>query len=47
MSNKIKLRILVVFSIIILCVSLTTKELQNDTFYMIKLGSYIINNVLI
>ncbi len=40
--NKIKFVFLVSFSIICLCIGLTFKTLQNDTFYMIKLGEYIV-----
>ena len=39
MSNKLKMRILSVFLIILLCFGFTIKEFQNDTFYIIKLGS--------
>ena len=42
--NKIKLICLVLFSFICLCIGLTSKTLQNDTFYMIKLGEYIVKN---
>lgn len=34
----------VVFSIFLLCISNTIKELQNDTFYIIKLGEFISKN---
>ena len=43
-SSKIKLRILTVFSIILLCIAVTVREFQNDTFYIIKLGDYIFHN---
>ena len=39
MSNKLKMRILSVFSIILLCIGFVSKEFQNDTFYIIKLGN--------
>lgn len=41
MKSKIRKHTLAIFSIVLLCVSLTIKELQNDTFYMIKLGEFI------
>lgn len=44
MSNKVKIRILAVFSIIVLCIGLTVRYLQNDTFYLIKLGEDIVHN---
>lgn len=44
MTTKIKIRIFTVISIILLCIALTTKLLQNDTFYMIKLGEDILKN---
>lgn len=44
MSNKFKFRIFSIFSIIVLCIGCTIKEFQNDTFYIIKLGNYIVNN---
>ena len=44
MSSKVKIRLLAVFSIILLCCAVTIKELQNDTFYMIKLGDFIFHN---
>ena len=44
MSNKLKMRILSVLSIILLCIGVTSKEFQNDTFYTIKIGELIQNN---
>ena len=44
MTTRIRLRIFTVISIILLCIALTTKPLQNDTFYMIKLGEDISKN---
>lgn len=44
MSNKIKFMIFSIFSIVILCIGLTFKYLQNDTFYIIKLGEFISNH---
>ena len=41
MSNKVKFRLFSIFSIIVLCIGLTFKYLQNDTFYIIKLGEFI------
>ena len=43
-SSKIKLRILTVFSIILLCIAVVVREFQNDTFYIIKLGDFIFHN---
>lgn len=43
-SDKIKFRVFSIFTIIVLCIGFTIKELQNDTFYMIKLGDYIFHN---
>ena len=44
MLSKLKIRFLSIFSIILLCISLTTKALQNDTFYIIKVGGDILKN---
>ena len=44
MNNKIKYRIFAIISIILLCIGLTFKYLQNDTFYIIKLGDYIVHH---
>lgn len=44
MTWKFKIRFLAFFSIILLCVGVTFKEIQNDTFYIIKLGEYISEN---
>lgn len=44
MTTKLKLRIFSVFTIILLCISVTIKTLQNDTFYIIKLGEDILRN---
>lgn len=41
MNERFKIRFLAVFSIILLCIANTIKPLQNDTFYIIKLGEYI------
>lgn len=39
MGNKLKIRILSILSIVLLCIGVTSKEFQNDTFYIIKLGN--------
>ena len=44
MSNKFKLRVFFIISVFFLCISYTYREIQNDTFYMIKLGEYISKN---
>ena len=44
MKSKYKLRIFTIFSIILLCTAFTLKVLQNDTFYIIKLGGDILKN---
>ena len=41
--NK-KFRILMVIFIILMCIGITHRTFENDTFYMIKLGEYIYNN---
>ena len=42
MHNKnFKIRFFSVFSIVLLCIACTNKILQNDTFYIIKLGEFI------
>lgn len=44
MKNIFKIRTFTIFSIIVLCFGVTTKTLQNDTFYIIKLGEDILKN---
>ena len=45
MNKKNKLfKILIIITIIVLCIGLTPKELQNDTFYTIKVGESISKN---
>lgn len=44
MKSKYRLRIFTIFSIILLCTAFTLKVLQNDTFYIIKLGGDILKN---
>ena len=44
MKDKVKFRIIGIFSIVILCIGLTYKYLQSDTFYVIKLGNYIVHH---
>ena len=41
MNKKKMFRIFSLISIIFLCIGLTTKCFQNDTFYMLKIGDYI------
>jgi len=41
---KIRIRLLSIISIILLCIGSVVKWLQNDTFYIIKLGSDILEN---
>lgn len=41
--NK-KMRVLTVISIILLCIGVTSKVFQNDTFYLIKIGCDILKN---
>jgi hypothetical protein len=44
MNNKFKFRLFTVISIVVLCISFTVRSFQNDTFYIIKLGDYIVHN---
>lgn len=44
MTVKFKIRIFSILSIVLFCISMTPKILQNDTFYMIKLGEDILKN---
>ena len=44
MNHKFRFRVFSVFSIIFLCIGLTFKYFQNDTFYIIKLGDYIVHH---
>ena len=41
---KIRIRLLSIILIILLCIGSVVKCLQNDTFYIIKLGSDILKN---
>lgn len=43
-NNNIKFNIMAIILIAIFCFSLTPKTLQNDTFYTIKIGEYILKN---
>ena len=43
-KTKIKFNVLAVFAIIIFCFAITPKTLQNDTYYTIKIGEYIMQN---
>ena len=44
MKDKIKFKIIGMFSIVILCIGLTFKYLENDTFYIIKLGDFLVHH---
>ena len=39
-------RIFTIITILVLCIGCTLREIQNDTFYIIKLGEYIVNNAI-
>ena len=41
---KLKFHILAVICIVIFCIAISPKELQNDTFYTIRIGEYITEN---
>ena len=43
-TMKTKFNILAIICIIIFCIAITPKTMQNDTFYTIKIGELIINN---
>lgn len=43
-SSKFKIRLFAIISIVFLCVGVTIKSFQNDTFYIIKVGEYIIKH---
>lgn len=43
-KTKMKFNILVIFAIIIFCISITPITLQNDTYYTIKIGEHIMQN---
>jgi len=45
-NNKLKLRLFAIFSFIIICIGCTIKPLQNDSFYIIKLGDFIVHHGL-
>lgn len=45
-KNILKFRILSIICIIILCIGTTNKIMQNDTFYIIKLGDFIYHHGL-
>lgn len=40
----IKINIIAIIAIIILCIAITPKTLQEDTYYLIKVGEYIVKN---
>ena len=44
MKDRLKYRVFGVILIVILCIGLTFKYLQNDTFYIIKLGDFIVHH---
>ena len=44
MENRMKFRLFTILSIVILCIGLTFKYFTNDTFYIIKLGNFIVHN---
>ena len=41
---KTKFNILAIVCIVIFCIAITPKTMQNDTFYTIKIGELIVNN---
>lgn len=43
-SSKFKIRLFEIISIVFLCVGVTIKSFQNDTFYIIKVGEYIVKH---
>ncbi len=43
-KNRFKFHIIAIFLIIVFCISIAPKYLQNDTFYTIKVGEYISQN---
>lgn len=43
-SNKIKFNIIIIIAIILFAIAIIPKELQEDTFYMIKVGEYVCKN---
>ena len=43
-KTKIKFNVMAIILIAIFCISIAPVTLQNDTFYTIKIGEYIINN---
>ena len=43
-KTKMKFNVLAIISILIFCFALTPKTLQNDTYYTIKIGEYIVEN---
>lgn len=40
-SNKLKFNIIIIVAIILFTISTVPKTLQEDTYYMIKVGEYI------
>lgn len=43
-KTKIKFNIIAIISIIIFAFAISPKTLQNDTFYTIEIGEYILEN---
>ena len=43
-QTKIKFNIIAIVLIMLFCFAITPKSLQNDTFYTIKLGEYVLDN---
>ena len=41
---KIRFNILAILLIIVFCIAIVPKSFQNDTFYTIKIGEYILEN---
>lgn len=41
-KTNIKFTILAIFCIIILCIAITPKSVQNDTFYTIAMGEHVV-----
>ena len=43
-KQKIRLNTMAIILIIILCIGISPKTLQNDTYYTIKIGEYVLEN---
>ena len=46
-KQAIRFHTMAIILIIIFCMAITPKTLQNDTFYTIKIGEYILENGII